>query len=508
MSVRLKEFGCAGMPKIEIPKKLEDINEEVIKQYLPQVIREFEKRKKKAEFLQKQFEGFQEILEKERKYEKGDKYNNRSVENHTIFQVNFKKGNLSALEFSYRNAQDKDDLSILKNFQTDVGYKDVEMDKIEDIAVLGMAVTFTQPSKNINSPDYDIDYDSPFTYEKVSPLQNFVVYSSKIGVGKDKRLFAVNISEEEVWKNGLKEVELIYTVYTNRYQLRFNSEFVSYAFSDQYPTKLPYPTNYSEIPMEEHSWNQLRRGVIENCLSEFEVINLIVSNSADNIVDNANNIIVINDADLEDEDLKAMFDAGAILLKTVPNAGGGKADAKTLYMQFDHDKINTFYEKRVANAYAINGVPLPISNSSSGGDTGEARSLGGGWQGSYIITKQEIPKLVDGNRLVLKQFFKCAKLVPNSKLNEIHPNDIKIEYVINQTDNIQVKTQSLVYMMNARVPIKHIVPAVQIWSDEASVIKDWQENEEKYQASLKAGNINANQGIALNTGENGENLNS
>lgn len=511
MSVRLKQFGYAGIPKIEIPKKIEDINEETIKQYLPQVLGEFESRKKKLKYLQDQFDGFQEIYEKTRKYEGEERFNNKSVENHAIYQVNFKKGYLSALEFSYRNASKKDDLSILTNFMTDIGYRDIETDKIEDIAVLGVGITFTQPNKEINSSDYSADYDSPFNYEKVDTQQNFVVYSSLIGVGKDKRLFAVNISEEETWANGSKEVRKIYTVYTHRYQLRFTDTFEFYAFSDKYPDRLPYPTNYSDIPMVEHSWNQLRRGVIETVLSEFELINLIISNSMDNIVDNANNILVIINNDFEDVDINEMIKAGAILLSNPPG-DTAKSDAKTLYLQFDHDKINTFYEKRIANSYAINGVPLPISNSSSGGDTGEARSLGGGWQSAYIIIRQEIPKLVDGNRLVLKQFFRCAKLVPNSKLNEIHPNDIKIEYVINQTDNIQVKTQSLIYMMNSRVPIKHIVPAVQIWSDEASVIKDWEEAEERYQKTLlqqsKNGNANvAEKGIALNSVDNSESIN-
>lgn len=476
----MNKFKFAGMPRIEIPKQPNEITVELIKQYLPSLLKEHENRNKKADYLISYYEGEQDIQEKARAYSKINKFNYKGVENHAQYIVDYKKGVYAPMEFSYRAGKKEDDLKFFKNYLNDINFWAVENDVKEDMFTTGMAVTFCQIKPEAMQKDFDVDYESPFYYEKVSIQNNFVVYSSVVGMN-ETRLFAVNISYEDGFDSlGTKTSKKIYTIYTQNYQLRFKEDFSIYPFmigEKKFDIK-PNPTNYKFIPLIERRYNQKGIGAVEKVKDQLDLVNLVVSNSMDNIHDNANNIIVIKNTDLGDdekqasENLQAMIDGGAIVIKSLPHANGD-ATVFTLYMQFDHDKINVFYEQRVKNAYAINGVPLPTQQTSSGGDTTGARELGGGYASARKIQGQEIVGMSRDDRTELKQMFGIAKLIPNSKIKEVHPNQIQIKYVINSSDNLLTKTQSVMNLYKAGVPIPHIVAVADLWGDEYTVAKEW-----------------------------------
>lgn len=480
------------MPRIEIPKQPNEITVELIKQYLPSLLKEHSERNTKADYLTKYYEGKQDVQKKEREFTKINKYNYKGVENHAQYIVDYKKGVYAPMEFAYRAGKKEDDLKYFKNYQNDINFLAVENDVKEDMFTTGMAVTFCQIKPEAMEKGFDIDNESPFYYEKVSIQNNFVVYSSVIGMN-DTRLFGVNISYEDEFDSlGTKTSKKIYTIYTPDYQLRFKEDYSIYPFvvRNKENEIKPNPTYYKFIPLIERRYNQKGIGAVEKVKDQLDLVNLVISNSMDNIHDNANNIIVIKNTDLGNdekeasENLQAMIDGGAIVIKSLPHANGD-ATVFTLYMQFDHDKINIFYEQRVKNAYAINGVPLPTQQTSSGGDTTGARELGGGYASARKIQGQEIVGMSRDDRTTLKQMFGISKLIPNSKIREVHPNQIQIKYVINSSDNLLTKTQSVMNLHNAGVPINHIVAVVDLWGDEYTVAKDWQEAFDKTKAELE-----------------------
>jgi hypothetical protein len=122
------------------------------------------------------------------------------------------------------------------------------------------------------------------------------------------------------------------------------------------------------------------------------------------------------------------------------------------------------------------GVPLASANVTSGGDTGEARLLGGGWTNAYTIIKRDILAMEQADREVLKRFIDIAKLNPKNKLNEISPNQIEIKYNINMTDNILSKTQSVKYLVEVGMPFEDILRAVPLFGDVKTVSARWTEN--------------------------------
>jgi hypothetical protein len=145
----------------------------------------------------------------------------------------------------------------------------------------------------------------------------------------------------------------------------------------------------------------------------------------------------------------------------------------------NHEKINILLEQILTRCYDIVGVPLASANVTSGGDTGEARLLGGGWTNAYTIIKRDILAMQEADRAILKRFIDIAKLNPANKLNEVSPNQVDIKYNINMTDNLMSKTQGIQNLVDVNMPFEDILRAVPLFGDVKTVASRWAENVER-----------------------------
>jgi hypothetical protein len=127
------------------------------------------------------------------------------------------------------------------------------------------------------------------------------------------------------------------------------------------------------------------------------------------------------------------------------------------------------------NAYDIAGVPLASGQVTSGGDTGQARLLGGGWNNAYIIIHKEIMKLLEYDYKQLKLILMLCKQVPNCPLNELYASQVDIHYRVNQNDNLQVKAQSMKYMFDMNMPLEFILKVGGLSNDIKTDSRQWQE---------------------------------
>jgi hypothetical protein len=154
---------------------------------------------------------------------------------------------------------------------------------------------------------------------------------------------------------------------------------------------------------------------------------------------------------------------GAVLIST--NNPETPADFSTVDIQFSQQDINTFYEQRVSKAYDIAGVPLASGVTSSGGDTGKARLLGGGWENAYTIIKGDIIGCEKTDYQLLKQLIAVCHTVPQTKVNELTASQIEIHYNINPNDDILSKTQSAVNLYNIGMPEELILKYINLSLD-------------------------------------------
>ncbi len=478
------KFSFQGLHKIKIPVKLEDLNSvegvlNVLNKYLKNCITAHKENLAKIEKFEEVYEGKQDILSKTRPY--SSNVNSQVVENHAKRQVDFKVNFMlgDKMQFSHKSDNCNDDLHIFDRFLADSGFHTEFMETKKDAFKYGVGTTFAQPRTDIINNDgtyateYDKDMESPFAINCVSPKENFVVYSSYVG---EKDLFCVNIADVTDIGNSTGKRYTI-TIYTRQFVFVYDN--VALGVNNMIPARSKprisaQPKAYPFLPIIEHIFNKERIGIIELNLSLFNDINAVISNCADSIFDSANKLYVFKNVDVDSNTLNAMVAGGAVVVKT--NNPETPADFNTVDVQFSQQDINTYYEQRVSKAYDIAGVPLASGVTSSGGDTGKARLLGGGWENAYTIIKGDIIGCEKTDYMLLKQLLAICHTVPDTKVNELTASQIEIHYNINPNDDILSKTQSVTNLYGVGMPEELILKYTNLSLDPCADAQKWVEN--------------------------------
>lgn len=499
----IPEFDFKGIKRIEIPKTDSDFSSlsgdygfSVIKKYLPNVIATHQKNARKIKFLYNYFLGEQDILQKQRRYKIDQYNNNKIIENHAYRQVEFKVGFLTGeqRDYTHKSGNDSDDLIYLDRYFTDCNFFGKDKQLKRWIYATGIGTTYTKPKLSIIRDDgvdkltgnkkirfatkeegFDIEFNAPFDFSVVDPRDNFVVYSS--GVDKEP-LFCVSIAKVDISKK--TDIAPIYAnrmfVETNYASFLIQSDlgFVNYLWGDNDVKITPKTLRY--LPVIEYSTNEDRIGVIELNRSLFNSINTFRSAVADMTVDSANAILVFKNVDVEAEQVQEMKKAGAIIISDSQNAKqGSQADLKTITIEIPFEGLNAYIDQLLQNCYDIAGVPLASGQVTSGGDTGQARLLGGGWNNAYIIANNDITTLKGYDYEELKLILLLCKQVPNCPLDKLYASQIDINYRINQNDNFLVKTQGMKYLYDMNMPLEFILKTSKLSNDVKTDAKEWQE---------------------------------
>lgn len=502
-------FATRGITKIKIPVRTEDIRSEVLglnilKRYLPSCLQSHRANADKELYLSNVYKGIQDIQYKTNPYDETN--NNKTVENHALRQVNFKVDFLLGddVQFSHKVDSNSDDLIYLERFLCDSGFHTEHREIKKDMYKMGVGVSYTQPRTDIIDENglfvangYNKDTEAPFVFKNVSPISNFVVYSSYI---EESPIMCISLVDKTYYKQLLPIVEYDIAVWLKTAIGVVYYEFdggINYIFDLMAPPKKQKVQAFKYLPIIEHSCNKERIGIVEINLDLFNAINFVISNSQDAIYNAVNQVIVFENIDITQEQFDTLKKEGAIKVKSTGDPSS-PSKLSTIEMKFNHSDVNVFYEQRVTKAYDIAGVPLASGVTTSGGDTGKARLLGGGWENSYTITKGEIVGMKKTDYEQLKLILATCKLVPNSKVNELSASQIDMQYNINPNDNILSKAQSAMNLFNIKMPPKMILQKTGLSLDVNTDSKDWQANiesekaEEKEKAEVEAKKAEAN----------------
>lgn len=473
---KIPEFDFKGIKRITIPKTDSDFTAdngygwEIIKKYLSRILATHKENANKIDYLYDYFLGIQDVRAKERIHEINKSNNNKEVENHANRQVEFKVGFLCGemRDYTHKSDSDSDDLTILDRYFTDCKFFSKDADLKEWIYTCGIGVTKTTPRTDIiisekkklfgggvatryktEKDGFNIDYEAPFKFVLEDPRKNFKVYSSGDG---EEALFDVSYVDVDVSDNNDEpEIQQRIRIETRYCIFEFNADYGFLNFFWDGSEVQRYPKSLNYLPLIEYSVNKDRIGIVEKNKSSFNTINLFRSAVNDMIIDNANAILVFKNVDIESDEVKEMRKAGAIIISDSQNARqGGTAALDTVTIEIPLDKMTMYLEQVMQNAYDIAGVPLASGQVTSGGDTGQARLLGGGWNNAYIIIHKEIMKLLEFDYQQLELILMLCKKIPNCKLDKLYPSQVEINYRVNQNDNLLVRTQSMsnLYQMN------------------------------------------------------------
>ena len=510
MAFTIPEFDFKGIKRIEIPKRdadfmgQDDYGFSIIKKYLPNILATHRENARKIEFLHNYLLGEQDILAKERPHDVDKKNNNQIIENHANRQVEFKVGFLTGEQRDYTHKADtnSDDLIYLDRYFTDCNFFAKDSELKEWIYATGIGATHTEPRTDIIVSDgvdeltgatktryatrkegFDVNFNAPFNFDCVDPKENFVVYSS---ARNKEPLFCVSYVKVDISKpTDVAPIDGYEILIETRYaSFKFNSDlgFSTFYWNTEDRVEITAKTLHY-LPIIEFSINKDRMGIIEKNRSCLNSINTLRSAVADMVVDNSNAILVFKNVDIEAEDVKAMKEAGAVIISDSNNAKqGSQADLKTITIEIPFDGLNKYTDQILQNCYDIAGVPMASGQVTSGGDTGQARLLGGGWNNAYIIINKEIQALLGYDYDQLKLILMLCKQVPNCPLDELFASQIDISYRINQNDNFMIKTQGMKYLYDMGMPLEFILRVGKLSNDIKTDAKEWQARIDKLKA--------------------------
>jgi SPP1 family phage portal protein len=443
----------AGIEKIKIPVRKNELTIQAIEPYLPTVFEKFCENQKKIQHFWEIYENKHEIYNKTRRYEDDSDINNKVSTPHLWAIVNFKSGYALGNPKEYAQTEEKqtDDIKYLNKYSKSANMRTIDKNVANWVYATGVGYYFTEPKSEI----YDSETEAPYdlwlrpadtcakiysSYNGEEELFDMLVTSyKKINQGKEKEYILISIYLPDVYY----EFECDNTIpNTPKFGIR----------ADKTRTR----PIYKKLPLTEKFANESRIGVVEIGETLQNAIDNIYSNEVDNVQDLVNEMLIFRNCVLgstPEEKAKNLRDAkrgGALEIKD-PNPDI-EADVKTLSTKLDHTDILSLMESIKNELYATCGVPIAISDTSNGGNKQGALQLGNGWENAYDRLLDEINSFLVADYKLLDKILTICKKDPNSKLNELNASEIEIKYNPNMTDNMVSKSQAYQTFIQCGVP--------------------------------------------------------
>lgn len=474
-----KNYFC-GRKKISIP--VEELTAENIKIYLPQILATFNYNKSKIQYLDNYLRGIQDIYNKTK--EVRETINNKYVENHAFEIVEFIKGYLvgNPIQYSQRTTDSNlDEITKLNTYMVEQSKAKKDSIIIEDIATCGKALYLTLP----RADEYNIDKEAPFKEYLVDPREGDVIYTSTMSKEKIGCFIITQLPTDNKGKN----LYLI-TIYGKGKKFEIRSDELGTINNEIKEENFIIPY----VPMTEYYFFDSRMGLIEIVKDLLDLLNNINSNEMDDIQQFVNNIMVLINQDIKDSDVKLLRDNKLLKLKSVnPQL---PADVKFLTQSLQHGDVDVFFKRVYEKMMGIVAIPRSGDVATSGGDTGQARLLGTGWTLADQRTMTYQNMLGDSERENLKTVLWICRTTPNCMIKKLYPSEIDVKFNINRSDNMLVKSQTMLNLKALQLPTKVIAEKSQLFNDPLEVSKIWDAQIEENRAYEEAKKSSTDKEIA------------
>lgn len=464
-----------GVQKIKIPVKQEELTIEAITPYLQTILTKFRTNAKNITDNYNQYLGQHDILGKSRPYNSDSAINNVIVEPHLLAMVDFKRGYLLGDPKEYAQVQslNNEEIQTFQNILKDCDLRTVNDDVAKWIYSTGVGYYFIQPKSILPKNNFE----SPFDVYCQPANTCCKVYSSYIG---EKPLFdCLFTTIEKQNESTLSQTYTIIDIYLPNAMYEYEVPNNTERFILVNETARPL---YKSLPLVEQYANSDRLGVVEVCKLMQYAIDKITSNELDNIDEVVNQLYVFTNVILGKDNAEKLANFLAMkkngVAEIMPSNPQFPADLKTLATNLDHKNIMTLKEELTQVMYDCVGVPLASSSVTSGGDTQGARQLGNGWENAYTIILKDINSLIKADRELIKIALWICKQSQYTNIVNLQASDIDIKYNINRSDNLQVKTQSALYLNQMDFPVEQILSMTGLTSDvvgNAKIINEYRE---------------------------------
>lgn len=366
------------------------------------------------------------------------KERNKFITNYVVMNiaeeiVSFKNGFFLQQPANYisRNDEAQEKVEELNEYLYRSGKHDADNDLADWFHTVGKAVLYVEPS------------DEPDTAVKcyaLRPMNAFVVYSLKPGY---KPVFGVSMVTVD------DTVYLDVWTKTKLFRLRG-------AKRGQYATAYPdmqvlanevlsvEPNVLNHIPLIEYQYNTINTSAYELVVGLCDEVNNIQSNRCDGIEQFIQSLLIITNAELEEgETAETIKERGILLLKSTQELA---AKVEMLTQQLDQSQTQTLVDDIYEHILTICGMPRTNTGGTGSGANGVAILARDGWYQAGCSARNTEDLFKRSNRLFDEILIDVLK---RKNLLDIELTDFELNFVREETENIQSKAQAMQTMLAA-----------------------------------------------------------
>lgn len=373
------------------------------------------------DYLFKYYKGKQPILERKKIYHQ--EINNKIVENHAREIVAFKVGYLLWKPIEYVSRKENDDdnkIETLNDYMVEINKNGLDKTTAKNQSICGTAYRLSlQNSKYTKDSN-----EAPFKVYDVNPMNAFVIYSSDF---KKEPLAGVIV--DTVINEANEPVQ--------RYQVYTDKKF--YEIINNVITKNETHT-FGYIPLVEYPLNEERIGDFEQVIDLLDCINDVASNRIDAVDEFVQALMVFENVDIKDEDIKKLKELGAIKLKD--GSKEFKANVRYLTQELNQTQIQTLVDYMYNIVLKIVGMPSQSDGNTSDSSNNGAIIIKNGWQGADARASETEVMFRTSEQQFLKIILKIAKELTSNEL-DLKLSDIDIKFTRRNYENLWQKAQVL-----------------------------------------------------------------
>lgn len=430
----------ANYTENEILSASEPKRKEMIIDILKNSIGIHEQNKTETNYLKEYHRGNQDIYITKKKTTRPE-INNKTVENWAYAFIDFKKGWLLGKPIQYVQIDEKgeEELSILNKYCRYENKKTKDSLLLEDILVCGRAFRFVKADTNKEQDE------APFELINVDSSLCEVVYSSKLGNEQLLSYIETSMKYIDTDDDG-KEIEKYYSIYT----VYLKNKMYTVDAKNNYVITNEKPLVINEHCITEYYLNKSRLSLIEIGKDLFNDINYLESLDKDDMEQFVNAIMVFTNAEIDEDGIDKIREMGAV---SISSTEGRDAKIELLEQRLNANTTNMYYSRLLNSLHQILGIPKAGDNGEvSYGDTGQARLTGQGFTSAGIRAENDENMFSMCDMNSMKIVLKICKQVSNSKITKLSLSDFEPRFNRDRNDNILVKTQALLNLLEADIP--------------------------------------------------------
>lgn len=350
--------------------------------------------------------------------------------------VTFKDGYFMTQPATYmvRNDASQDDIDKLNEYLYRSGKHQADNKIVDWFHTVGKGVLYVEPND---------DPDVPALAHALDPRGAFVVYSLRPG---NAPLYGVNmvVAGESTY----------FDVYTRDWVYHLKGGQVgplntTVPFRQATPIELlgePEPNRIGEVPIIEYRYNSTGMGAFELALSDLDALDRVLSNQVDGVEQFIQSLVVTYNCEF-DEGVTAetIRDAGLVPLKSTADS---KGDIKILSEQLDQEQTKVIVDHLKYQIFESCSMPLISQHGTTYDTTGAAVMANAGWYQADGAARNTEDLFKESNRQFDKIF---TKILRQKGLLDLKPNDFELNFVRNETANVQAKAQAFSTMVQGGI---------------------------------------------------------